>query len=84
MLMRLAAVPAPVDPAEGSVPIEGNDELARVELLHDATTDAGQIVRAGSIGTVVGVWAGRRAYEVEFPGAVEGLATVEPGLLRKV
>lgn len=53
-------------------------ELSRVTLTAPATTDDGVEVGAGTSGTVVGVWPGAAAYEVDFPA---GLATVEASQL---
>ena len=49
------------------------DELAAVRLVRDVLTDDEVEVPAGTVGTVVGVWADGAAYEVEFK---VGLATV--------
>ena len=52
----------------------GFAELDGVRLLRPVTTDEGMTIPIGIEGTVVGVWAQGRAYEVEFAA---GLATVE-------
>ena len=64
------AAPRPLRP--GALP-----ELARVALLRAATTDDGAEVPIGSEGTIVAIWAGGEAYEVEFAEPVAGLATVD-------
>lgn len=60
------------------------EELDRVELLADVLGDDRMAVPAGSIGTVVAIWAGGAAYEVEFTRPVDALATVNAALLRVV
>lgn len=62
--------------AEGPIP-----ELSVVALLADATTLEGDVVPAGSEGTVVATWAEGEAYEVEFTSPV-GVATVKAEDLR--
>ena len=57
------------------------EDLASVRLLHAVETDEGEGVAAGTIGTVVGLWADGAAYEVEF---AVGLATVEAGDLAAI
>ena len=52
--------------------------LDLVCLLTPVTTEHGGEVAADTFGTVVAVYAGGEAYEVEF---VHGLATVEAGRL---
>lgn len=59
-------------------------ELSVVALVRPATTDDGTEMPAGSEGTIVGIWAGGEAYEVEFVEPVAGLATVEAAGLRPV
>ena len=59
-------------------------ELDRVALLADAPADEGQIVPAGSEGTIVGIWQGGLAYEVEFTQPFHALATVRIEYLRKL
>ena len=53
------------------------DELEVVAITRDTKTDAGMPVRAGTLATVVGVWADGLAYEVEFE-APAGTATMKP------
>ena len=57
-------------------------ELSVVALVRPATTDDGIDMPTGSEGTIVGIWAGGEAYEVEFVEPVPGLATVEASGLR--
>ena len=52
-------------------------ELDRVTLARDVVGDEGQPVPAGSTGTVVAVWSGGAAFDVEFGGSLDALATVE-------
>ena len=59
-------------------------ELDRVALLVDVLGDDDVRVPAGSVGTVVAIWAGGAAFEVEFARPVDALATVEAVLLRVV
>jgi hypothetical protein len=42
------------------------------------------MVPAGSIGTVVAIWAGGQAFEVEFTRPVDALATIKPDRLELV
>ena len=53
-------------------------DLDLVRLTQPATTDEGETVPAGARGTVVGIWSGGKAYEVEFEA---GLVTVEASIL---
>ena len=62
--------------AEHAIP-----ELSVVALLRDVTTMEGDLVPAGSEGTVVATWAAGAAYEVEFTSPV-GVATVKAEELR--
>ncbi|MEL6059264.1 MULTISPECIES: DUF4926 domain-containing protein [unclassified Methylobacterium] len=59
-------------------------ELSVVALLRDVVTDDGVTVPAGTEGTIVGVWGGGEAYEVEFDEPVVGNATVQADALRSV
>lgn len=59
-------------------------DLDRVRVLTDFEADEGVMVPAGSIGTVVAIWAQGQAFEVEFTQPVDALATIEPGLLELV
>ena len=60
------------------------EELDRVELLANVLGDDQVTVPAGSVGTVVAIWAGGAAFEVEFTQPVDALATVDAALLRVV
>ncbi|MCJ2120632.1 DUF4926 domain-containing protein [Methylobacterium sp. J-001] len=51
-------------------------ELSVVVTLCDTVTDDGLPVAAGSRGTIVEVYAGGEAYEVEFARPVIGNATI--------
>lgn len=57
-------------------------ELSVVETLRALKTDDGQPVPAGSRGTIVAVYGGGAAYEVEFAAPVVGHCTVSADLLR--
>jgi hypothetical protein len=63
-------------------PSEALPELKMVVLLRPAETDAGVSKPSGSTGTIVGVWAGGEAYEVEFSEPEGALATVRADDLR--
>ena len=52
----------------------GFADLSSVRVEIDVVTDDGEAVPAGTRGTVVSVYAGGAAYEVEFDG---GTATIE-------
>ncbi|MFD6317694.1 MULTISPECIES: DUF4926 domain-containing protein [Methylorubrum] len=52
-------------------------ELDDVRVLADVVTMDGDTVAAGTEGTVVAVWHGGEAYEVEFPEPMGALATVK-------
>ncbi|MFY9294785.1 MAG: DUF4926 domain-containing protein [Methylorubrum rhodinum] len=54
-------------------------ELDDVRVLVAVTTMDGDTVPAGTEGTVVAVWDGGEAYEVEFPEPMGALATVAAG-----
>ncbi|WP_375465465.1 DUF4926 domain-containing protein [uncultured Methylobacterium sp.] len=58
----------------GSDPIR---ELDRVRLLTSAVGDGNERVPMGSTGTVVGIYAGGAAFEVEFSKPVDTLVTIE-------
>lgn len=60
------------------------EELDRIELLTDVLADDAVSVPAGSVGTVVAIWAGGAAFEVEFTRPVDALATVDAAVLRVV
>jgi hypothetical protein len=63
---------------------QGLAELSVVTLLREVVTDVGVTVPAGTEGTIVGVWADGKAYEVEFDEPVVGNATVRADALRAV
>ncbi|WP_345822932.1 DUF4926 domain-containing protein (plasmid) [Methylobacterium fujisawaense] len=54
-------------------------ELDDVRVLIDVTTMDGDTIAAGTEGTVVAVWKGGAAYEIEFPEPMGALATVKAG-----
>lgn len=51
-------------------------ELDVVTVLVPVETDEGETVAAGSEGTVVAIWAGGAAFDVEFDQPITGLATI--------
>ena len=57
-------------------------ELDRVVLKSDVTVD-GKSLPSGSIGTVVAIWGGGEAFEVEFSEPIACLATIERALVTK-
>jgi hypothetical protein len=57
-------------------------ELSVVEVVRAVDTSEGDLIPAGSHGTVVAVWDSGAAYEVEFAEPVVGLATVLPSFLK--
>lgn len=59
-------------------------DLDRVRVLADVEADEGVQVPAGSIGTVVAIWARGLAFEVEFTRPVDALATIKSDLLELV
>ncbi len=67
--------------AEPDLPLR---DLDRVALTAAALTDDGDRLEAGTEGTIVGVWRGGSAYEVEFAEPPGALATVEAASLRLV
>jgi hypothetical protein len=52
------------------------DALEIVRMLVPVETDAGETVAAGTEGTVVAIWAGGAAFDIEFDEPIEGLAIV--------
>lgn len=70
---HVATVPVKRDPRPAQTRIA---ELDRVTLSRDVWGDGGARVSAGAIGTVVGIWAGGAAFEVEFTRPVPALVTV--------
>ncbi|PWC88479.1 hypothetical protein TSH100_07585 [Azospirillum sp. TSH100] len=57
------------------------EELTRVALSRPVETEGG-VLRAGAMGTVVGVYRGGAAYEVEFVKPFHTVATVMPDAIR--
>ncbi|KNY20910.1 hypothetical protein [Methylobacterium sp. ARG-1] len=57
-------------------------ELSVIAVLRDVQADDGVTVPAGTEGTIVGIWAGGEAHEVEFDEPVVGNATVRAEALR--
>ncbi|HJE24470.1 MAG TPA: DUF4926 domain-containing protein [Methylorubrum populi] len=51
-------------------------ELDDVRILKDVVTSDGDTIAAGTEGTVVAIWRGGEAYEVEFPEPMGALATI--------
>ncbi|MFC5554329.1 DUF4926 domain-containing protein [Methylobacterium iners] len=58
-------------------------DLDAVVLTADVRTDDGDVMKAGTEGTVVGIWRDGAAYEVEFPEPMGALATVPADQLRR-
>ncbi|WP_288582027.1 DUF4926 domain-containing protein [uncultured Methylobacterium sp.] len=59
-------------------------ELSVVEITRVVETDDGAIVPAGSRGTIVAIYGGGAAYEVEFARPVIGNCTLDREALRPV
>jgi hypothetical protein len=59
-------------------------ELDRVQILQAISGDDDLRVPAGATGTVVAIYAGGEAFDVEFTEPVDTLATVEATALRLV
>jgi hypothetical protein len=59
-------------------------ELDRVTLSVPVESDEGRLVPTGSTGTIVAVWPGDDAFEVEFTTPFEALATVEARQISEV
>nr|WP_295827962.1 DUF4926 domain-containing protein [uncultured Azospirillum sp.] len=57
------------------------EELTRVELSKPVESEDG-VLPAGAMGTVVGVYRGGAAYEVEFAKPFHTVATVMPDAIR--
>lgn len=53
------------------------DELSVITTKNDIIRTDG-IIPAGSIGTIVHVYAGGKAYEVEFCSPFQAVVTIEP------
>ncbi len=79
---------AQATPQQGALPVgsrqrrafEELDDVTLVAPVHVASLD--QDLPAGAHGTVVGIWQGGRAYEVEFSEPFECLVTVPADGLR--
>jgi hypothetical protein len=61
---------------------ERHPELSLVSLAHPVEAE-GRILPPGSTGTVVHVYPGERAYEVEFASPFHILATVEAAAIKE-
>ncbi|MCJ2052559.1 DUF4926 domain-containing protein [Methylobacterium sp. J-070] len=59
-------------------------DLDRVALTAAAISDDGDVLAAGTEGTIISVYRGGEAYVVEFPTPVGALATVRPKDIRLV
>lgn len=59
-------------------------ELDDVVLLADAPTDDGDMIRAGTEGTVVAVWQDGSTYDVEFAEPEGALATVARSGIKRI
>lgn len=59
-------------------------ELDVVTVLVSVQTDEGEPIAAGTEGTVVAVWAGGAALDIEFDEPVLGLATVRSENLERL
>ena len=64
-------------------PAFGLRELDDVVLLKDVTTDVGDVIPAGTMGTVVSEWPEHEAFEVEFAEPEGALATVAATMLKR-
>lgn len=59
-------------------------DLDDVVLTADLEADSGFVVKAGTEGTVVGIWGAGESYEVEFAEPEGTLATVKATDLRRL
>lgn len=59
-------------------------DLDDVVLTADVAADSGFVVKAGTEGTVVGIWGDGESYEVEFAEPEGTLATVRATGLRRL
>lgn len=59
-------------------------DLDRVALKAASVMDDGVTLEAGTEGTIVGIWRGGKAYEVEFAAPAGALAAIEATDLRLV
>ncbi len=71
-------------PEQRSAPPPAFRELDRVRTLEVVSGEDGETVPAGSEGTVVAVWNGGEAFDVEFVRPVETLAAIVPKALQLV
>lgn len=69
-------------PAAGVSALPGIEELSRVVLCRDVMAEGGRLP-AGSAGTVVGVYRGGAAYEVEFTKPFHAVATVDAAAIQR-
>ena len=67
-----------------SAPLEPIEELSRVTLLRDASTDDETIVPSGSTGTILSVYRGGEAYCVEFTSPVQAEIILENDAIRLI
>ncbi|MFY9290806.1 MAG: DUF4926 domain-containing protein [Methylorubrum rhodinum] len=71
-------------PRQRSAPPAAFRELDRVRTLEVVSGEDGETVPAGSEGTIVAVWNGGAAFDVEFVRPVETLAAIAPEALQRV
>jgi hypothetical protein len=66
--MKARAMQTPLEPRPdpGATPRPGALEEHDLIALTEAVSDEGHLIPAGTIGTIVGVWAPEEAFEVEF------------------
>ncbi len=57
-------------------PVGPRAELSRVTLAHNVESESG-VIPAGSCGTIMHVYPGGPAYEVEFTSPIHAVATVK-------
>lgn len=82
---RLLSLVVDSRPAEDRAPTGALfRELDRVRILTDTVGEDGESVPAGSTGTIVAVWNGGAAFDVEFTRLVEALAALAPDRLALV
>jgi hypothetical protein len=72
-----------VDPTVAEVASERFQELDVVVLREPFAVSGDASLPRGATGTVVGVWGGGQAYEVEFTEPVAALATLRPSQIRR-
>ncbi|KQT47823.1 hypothetical protein ASG52_11195 [Methylobacterium sp. Leaf456] len=71
-------------PERRSAPPAAFRELDRVRTLEVVAGEDGETVPVGSEGTVVAVWNGGEAFDVEFVRPVETLAAILPTALQLI